>query len=110
MKHGIVHFLQKYLFNPPIKFLFAIGLVPRGWTRAVPKCTDISSCNAQARSAKNSSQREIRRHNTSNVEWGHTFFLSARQNRKKLANDRLKHGLAGSYGSSGFSVSSEEEK
>jgi deazaflavin-dependent oxidoreductase (nitroreductase family) len=31
MKHRIVHFLQEYLFNPPIKFLFAIGLVPPGY-------------------------------------------------------------------------------
>jgi deazaflavin-dependent oxidoreductase (nitroreductase family) len=31
MKHRIVHFLQKYLFNPPIKLLFAIGLVPPGY-------------------------------------------------------------------------------
>jgi deazaflavin-dependent oxidoreductase (nitroreductase family) len=31
MKHRIVHFLQKYLFNPPIMFLFAIGLVPPGY-------------------------------------------------------------------------------
>jgi deazaflavin-dependent oxidoreductase (nitroreductase family) len=31
MKHRIVHFLQKYLFNPPIKFLFAIGLAPPGY-------------------------------------------------------------------------------
>jgi deazaflavin-dependent oxidoreductase (nitroreductase family) len=31
MKHRIVHILQKYLFNPPIKFLFAIGLVPPGY-------------------------------------------------------------------------------
>jgi deazaflavin-dependent oxidoreductase (nitroreductase family) len=30
-KHRIVHFLQKYLLNPPIKFLFAIGLVPPGY-------------------------------------------------------------------------------
>jgi deazaflavin-dependent oxidoreductase (nitroreductase family) len=30
MKHGIVHFLQKYLFNPPVKFLFAIGVAPPG--------------------------------------------------------------------------------
>ena len=29
MKHHMVHFLQKYLFNPPIKFLFAIGLIPQ---------------------------------------------------------------------------------
>jgi len=28
MKHRMVHFLQKYLFNPPIKVLFAIGLIP----------------------------------------------------------------------------------
>ncbi len=31
MKHRIVHFVQKYLLNPPIKFLFAIGLVPPGY-------------------------------------------------------------------------------
>jgi deazaflavin-dependent oxidoreductase (nitroreductase family) len=31
MKHHIVHFLQKYLFNPPIKLLFAIGMVPPGY-------------------------------------------------------------------------------
>ena len=31
MKHSIVHFLQKYLFNPPIKLLFAIGVVPLGY-------------------------------------------------------------------------------
>ena len=30
MKHRIVHFLQKYLFNPPVKFLFAIGVAPPG--------------------------------------------------------------------------------
>jgi deazaflavin-dependent oxidoreductase (nitroreductase family) len=30
MKHRIVHLLQKYLFNPPIKFLFAIGVAPPG--------------------------------------------------------------------------------
>jgi hypothetical protein len=28
MKHRMVHFLQKYLFNRPIKFLIAIGLIP----------------------------------------------------------------------------------
>src|SRR5712692_3471116 len=31
MKHHIVHFLQKYLLNPPIKFLFAVGVVPPGY-------------------------------------------------------------------------------
>ena len=31
MKHRIVHFLQKYLFNPPIKLLFSIGVVPPGY-------------------------------------------------------------------------------
>src|SRR5438309_9975528 len=30
MKRRIVHFLQKYLFNPPVKFLFAIGLALPG--------------------------------------------------------------------------------
>jgi len=31
MKQRIVHTLQKYLFNPPIKFAFAIGLAPPGY-------------------------------------------------------------------------------
>ena len=31
MKHRIVHLLQKYLLNPPIKLLFAIGLAPPGY-------------------------------------------------------------------------------
>ena len=31
MKHGIVHTLQKYLFNPPIKLAFALGLAPPGY-------------------------------------------------------------------------------
>jgi deazaflavin-dependent oxidoreductase (nitroreductase family) len=31
MKHRIIHILQKYFFNPPIKFLFAIGLFPPGY-------------------------------------------------------------------------------
>ena len=31
MKHRIIHILQKYLFNPPIKFLLAIGLAPPGY-------------------------------------------------------------------------------
>ena len=30
MKHRIVHLVQKYLFNPPVKFLFAIGLAAPG--------------------------------------------------------------------------------
>ena len=30
MKHRIVHLLQKYVLNPPLKFLFAIGVVPPG--------------------------------------------------------------------------------
>ena len=31
MKYHIVHFLQKYLLNPPIRFLLAIGLAPSGY-------------------------------------------------------------------------------
>ena len=31
MKHRIVHVLQKYLLNPPIKVLLAIGLAPPGY-------------------------------------------------------------------------------
>ena len=30
MKHRIVHTLQKYVVNPPIKFLFAMGIAPPG--------------------------------------------------------------------------------
>ena len=32
MKRHVVHYLQKHLLNPPIKFLFAIGVVPPGYT------------------------------------------------------------------------------
>jgi deazaflavin-dependent oxidoreductase (nitroreductase family) len=31
MKHQIVHALQKYVLNPPIKLLFAMGVVPPGY-------------------------------------------------------------------------------
>ena len=31
MKHRIVHALQKYVLNPPIKLLFAIGIAPPGY-------------------------------------------------------------------------------
>ena len=31
MKHRIVHLLQKYFLNPPIKFLLAIDLAPPGY-------------------------------------------------------------------------------
>jgi deazaflavin-dependent oxidoreductase (nitroreductase family) len=31
VKHRIVHFLQKYVFNPPVKLLFAVGLVRPGY-------------------------------------------------------------------------------
>jgi len=31
MKHRIVHTLQKYLLNPPIKLLFAASFVPPGY-------------------------------------------------------------------------------
>jgi deazaflavin-dependent oxidoreductase (nitroreductase family) len=30
MKRRVVHFLQKYIFNPPIKLLCALGVVPSG--------------------------------------------------------------------------------
>ena len=32
MKHQIVHALQKYVLNPPIKLLFALGIAPPGYT------------------------------------------------------------------------------
>jgi len=31
MKHRIVHALQKYVLNPPIKLLFRMGIVPPGY-------------------------------------------------------------------------------
>ncbi|MGA8311762.1 MAG: nitroreductase/quinone reductase family protein [Terriglobales bacterium] len=31
MKHQIVHALQKYVLNPPIKLLFALGIAPPGY-------------------------------------------------------------------------------
>jgi hypothetical protein len=31
MKHRIVHAVQKYVLNPPIKLLFALGVVPPGY-------------------------------------------------------------------------------
>ena len=31
MKHQIVHALQKYVLNPPIKLLFVLGIVPPGY-------------------------------------------------------------------------------
>lgn len=31
MKHRIIHLLQKYLLNPPIKLLFVLGLFPPGY-------------------------------------------------------------------------------
>jgi hypothetical protein len=48
MKHGIVHFLQKCLFNPPIEFVFAIRLIPRKVT------THTLGCLKQSRRHTNS--------------------------------------------------------
>ena len=31
MKHAVVHLLQKYVLNPPIKLFFALGIVPPGY-------------------------------------------------------------------------------
>ena len=31
MKHQIIHPLQKYFLNPPIKLLFALGVAPSGY-------------------------------------------------------------------------------
>jgi deazaflavin-dependent oxidoreductase (nitroreductase family) len=31
MKRRLVHFFQKYIFNPPIKLSFALGIVPSGY-------------------------------------------------------------------------------
>ena len=31
MKHRIIHLLQKYVLNPPIKLLFVLGIFPPGY-------------------------------------------------------------------------------
>jgi len=31
MKHRIIHFLQKFVLNPPNKLLFALGIAPPGY-------------------------------------------------------------------------------
>jgi hypothetical protein len=31
MKHRLVHQLQKYVLNPPIRLLFALGIAPPGY-------------------------------------------------------------------------------
>jgi hypothetical protein len=31
MKHRLVHPLQKYVLNPPIRLLFALGIAPPGY-------------------------------------------------------------------------------
>lgn len=31
MKHRVIHLLQKYLLNPPIKLLFVLGIFPPGY-------------------------------------------------------------------------------
>src|SRR5712691_129577 len=49
MKHRIVHLLQKYLLNPPIKLVFAIGVAPPGYAllettgrkTGKPRCTPV---------------------------------------------------------------------
>jgi hypothetical protein len=46
MKHRIVHALQKYLLNPPIKLLFAAGLVPPGYALR-KSCREQIECRVQ---------------------------------------------------------------
>src|SRR5947209_20351473 len=49
MKHRIVHLIQKYLLNPPIKLWFAIGVAPAGYAllenhgrrTGKPRCTPV---------------------------------------------------------------------
>jgi deazaflavin-dependent oxidoreductase (nitroreductase family) len=51
MKHQIVHALQKYVLNPPIKLLFALGIVPPGYAlletigrkTGKPRCTPVGN-------------------------------------------------------------------
>ena len=51
MKHRIVHAFQKYVFNPPVKALFAAGLVPPsyalletiGRTSGLPRQTPVGN-------------------------------------------------------------------
>jgi len=57
MKHRIVHLLQKYLLNPPIKLLFAIGLAPPGYAllettgrkTGKPRCTPVGDARIGGR-------------------------------------------------------------
>ena len=51
MKHRIVHALQKHVFNPPVKVLFAAGLIPPshalletiGRTSGMPRTTPVGN-------------------------------------------------------------------
>jgi deazaflavin-dependent oxidoreductase (nitroreductase family) len=51
MKRRVVHFLQKYFFNPSIKLLFAVGAMPPGYAllettgrkTGKPRCTPVGN-------------------------------------------------------------------
>jgi deazaflavin-dependent oxidoreductase (nitroreductase family) len=47
MKRRVIHALQKYVLNPPIKLLFAIGIVPPGYAllETIGRTTGRSRCN-----------------------------------------------------------------
>ena len=47
MKHRLVHALQKYVLNPPIKLLFALGIVPPGYAllETIGRSTGKPRCN-----------------------------------------------------------------
>jgi hypothetical protein len=62
MKHQIVHALRKYGLNPPIKLLFALGIVPPGCAlleKSVGDCTNGScmSCSCKIRRRRTFSSR-----------------------------------------------------
>jgi hypothetical protein len=61
MKHRVVHALQKYLLNPPIKLLFAMGLAPPGYALLeTTRCKTGKSCRTISGSCQSRHERGIR--------------------------------------------------
>jgi deazaflavin-dependent oxidoreductase (nitroreductase family) len=92
MKHQIVHALQKYVLNPPIKLLFAMGIVPPGYA-----LLETTGCKTG----------KARRTPVGDARVGYQFWLVAEHGMKAgyvrniVANPRvrlkLRHGLARWY-------------
>ncbi len=47
----IVHALQKYVLNPPIKLLFAMGVAPPGYDRTQDRACALTGNTAKSRTA-----------------------------------------------------------